>query len=150
MRSPMRTRRAARRAFTLVEALIASAVLSITVLAIGSAIGAAQKSSHEGQKAVLGAMLCGDYLSELMTLPYDDIEARSGEILVFGEVVTLDGAPYPQAYWPLGRALAATEEMLEIPGTGVRVRGLRIEVMAFDERRVVARAEMFLPEPAES
>ncbi len=150
MRSPMRTRRAARRAFTLVEALIASAVLSITVLAIGSAIGAAQKSSHEGQKAVLGAMLCGDYLSELMTLPYDDIEARSGEILVFGEVVTLDGAPYPQAYWPLGRALAATEEMLEIPGTGVRVRGLRIEVMAFDERRVVARAEMFLPEPAGS
>ena len=150
MRSPMRTRRAARRAFTLVEALIASAVLSITVLAIGSAIGAAQKSSHEGQKAVLGAMLCGDYLSELMTLPYDDIEARSGEILVFGEVVTLDGAPYPQAYWPLGRALAATEEMLEIPETGVRVRGLRIEVMAFDERRVVARAEMFLPEPAES
>ncbi len=150
MRSLMRTRRATRRAFTLIEALIASAVLSITVLAIGSAIGAAQKSSHEGQKAVLGAMLCGDYLSELMTLPYDDIEARSGEILVFGEVVTLDGAPYPQAYWPLGRALAATEEMLEIPETGVRVRGLRIEVMAFDERRVVARAEMFLPEPAES
>lgn len=148
MKSLRRARGAARRAFTLVEALIAAAVLSVTVLAIGSAIGAAQMASHEGQKAVLGAMVCGDYLSELMTLPYADIEARSGEILSFGEITTLDGAAYPEAYWPLGRAMTASEEMLEVPGTGVRVRGLRVEVMAFDQRRVVARAETFLPEPA--
>jgi competence protein ComGC len=149
MRPLKRARGAARRAFTLVEALIASAVLSVTVLAIGSAIGAAQMSSHEGQKAVLGAMVCGDYLSELMTLPYEDIEARSGEIIEFGEITTLDGAAYPEAYWPLGRAMTATEEVMNVAEMGVQIRGLRIEVMAFDERRVVARAETFLPEPAE-
>jgi hypothetical protein len=137
----------AQRAFTLLEAILASAVLSVTVLAIGTAVGAAQTSSQEGQKAVLGSMVCSDYLGELMTLPYADIESRSGEITDIGAIATLDGAPYPAAYWNLGRSLSATEEFIDV--SGVRIRGLRIEVMAFDERRVVARAETFLPEPAE-
>jgi hypothetical protein len=38
---------------------------------------------------------------------------------------------------------------MNVAEMGVQIRGLRIEVMAFDERRVVARAETFLPEPAE-
>jgi len=137
------------RGFTLIEAVLASAVLSVTVLAIGAAIGAAQMSSQEGQKAVLGSMVCADYLSELMTLPYADIESRSGEIIDVGELTTLDGAAYPEAYWALGRSLSVTEETMDVAELGVRIRGLRIEVMAFDDQRVVARAETFLPEPAE-
>lgn len=138
-----------RRGFTLLEALIASAVLALTVLAIGAAMSAAQMISLEGRKAVLGSMVCGDYMSELMTLAYDDIEARNGEITPVGQLTTIDGVAYPESYWALGRGVSAQEELVTIEGLGVTVRGLRIEVTAFDDDRVVAIAEAFLPEPTE-
>jgi len=138
-----------RRAFTLLEAVIASAVLAITVLAIGSSISAAQMSSLEGRKAVQGAMIASDYMAELMTLPYDQIESRSGETVQVGELTTLDGVAYPETYWALGRSMTAQEELMAMADFGVTIRGLRVEVLVFDERRVVASAETFLPEPAE-
>jgi len=137
------------RAFTLLEAVIASAVLAITVLAIGSSISAAQMSSFEGRKAVQGSMVASDYMAELMTLEYAEIEARSGEVTPVGELSTLDGVDYPETYWPLGRSMTAQEELMVLGDFGVSVRGLRIEVLVFDERRVVASVETFLPEPAE-
>lgn len=138
-----------RRAFTLLEAVIASAVLAITVLAIGSSISAAQMSSFEGRKAVQGAMIASDYMAELMTLPYDQIESRSGETVQVGELTTLDGVAYPETYWSLGRSMTAQEELMALNDFGVTIRGLRVEVLVFDERRVVATAETFLPEPVE-
>lgn len=146
--APMSGRRP-RRAFTLLEAVIASTVLAITVLAIGAAISSAQQAAHEGQKAVLGAMACSDYMGELMTLPYAEIEARSGELLAVGTLTTLDGVAYPDSYRPLGRTMVATEQLVTIAGLGVTVRGLLVEVSTFDDERVVARVETFLPEPAE-
>lgn len=146
-RSGQRSRRV--RGFTLLEALIASAVLAITVLALGAAVSAAQMLSLESRKAVLGSMVCGDYMSELMTLSYDDIETRSGEITPVGELTTIDGVAYPETYWALGRGVNVQEELMTIDGLGVTVRGLAIEVTAFDEQRVVATAQAFLPEPIE-
>lgn len=137
------------RAFTLLEAVIASAVLALTVLAIGAAISAAQMQALEGRKSVLAAMACSDYMSELMTLPYADIEARSGELTPVGQLDTLDGVAYPEPYWALGRSMTAEEELMEVPGLAVMVRGLSIEVQVFDDNRVVATAEAFLPEPIE-
>lgn len=137
-----------RRGFTLLEAVIASAVLALTVLAIGASISAAQMSSLEGQKTVLGSMVCNDYMGELYTLPYAEIEARSGELDPVGTIATLDGVPYPESYWTLGRSMTATEELYTIKSLGVKVRGLRIEVQTFDDARVVASLESFLPEPA--
>jgi len=137
-----------RRGFTLLEAVIASAVLALTVLAIGASIAAAQMSSLEGQKAVLGSMVCNDYMGELYTLPYAEIEARSGELEPVGYVATLDGVSYPESYWTLGRSMTATEELFTMKSLGIKVRGLRIEVQAFDDTRVVASVETFLPEPA--
>lgn len=138
-----------RHGFTLLEAVIASTVLALTVLAIGSAISASQMQSLEGRKAVLGSMICSDYMSELLTLSYADIEARSGETLAVGAMTSLDGVAYPDSYWPLGRSMTAEEELFEIVELGVTVRGLRIEVLTFDNKRVVASVESFLPEPAE-
>ncbi len=138
-----------RRGFTLLEAVIASTVLALTVLAIGAAVSASQMNALEGRKAVLGSMVCGDYMSELLTLSYAEIEARSGETLGVGAMTTLDGVSYPDSYWALGRSMTAEEELMTIAELGVTVRGLRIEVLAFDENRVVASVESFLPEPAE-
>ena len=145
--STSRSRR--RGGFTLLEAVIASTVLALTVLAIGAAISASQMNALEGRKAVLGSMVCSDYMSELLTLSYTEIEARSGETLGVGAMTTLDGVAYPDSYWALGRSMTAEEELMEIVELGVTVRGLRIEVLAFDDNRVVASVESFLPEPAE-
>ncbi len=146
-----RTRRRTRRAhgFTLLEAVIASAVLALTVLAIGAAISAAQMNSLEGRKAILGSMACGDFMSELMTMPYDDIESLDGQITPVGSLTTLDGVAYPEPYWALGRGVSAQEELMRVEGLGVTVRGLNIEVSVFDGNRVVATANAFLPEPIE-
>ena len=55
-----RARRASRGAFTLLESLIASAVLSLIVLAVGAAVTAGQQSSYEARNAVLATMAGGE------------------------------------------------------------------------------------------
>jgi len=147
-----RTRRRWRQrgGFTLLEAVIASAVLALTVLAIGAAISAAQMNSLEGRKAVLGAMAAGDYMAEVMTLPYGEIEALDGDMIPVGTLTTLDGVAYPEEYWGLGRGITAQEELMRVDDLGVTVRGLNIEIVIFDEMRVVANAHAFLPEPIEA
>ncbi len=144
-----RPRGRSRSAFTLLEALMASTVLTIIVLAIASSITTAQQMAFEGQKRMLAAMVVDDLMTELLTLPYDDIRPYHGMREPLGAMETIDGDVYPDAYWSIGRDVSVRETIVYDEGTDTQVRGLQIEVSARDEAVVLASVEMFLPEPAE-
>jgi len=139
---------AQRAAFTLLEALIASAVLSLIVLAVGAAVTAGQQASFDARKSVLGAMAGDDMLADLAAIEYADLGAYDEFDQPVGAIATLAGRPYPPSYAALGRSVIVEEVILEEPETRARVKGRRIVVNVFDSRRVVATVETFRPEPA--
>jgi len=147
-RTDQRDRRRAAAGLTLLEAMMASAVLSIVVLAVGAAVSAAQQASLEGQKMILGSMAADDLLSELLTEDYASLPLWDGVVQYVGEMETFDGDPYPDTFWLVGRSVAVTDEQVEDPELEVTIQGRRIVVSAFDENRVLAVSEMFVAEPA--
>lgn len=142
-----RRRSAGARAFTLIEALIATGILSMSVLALSSAVAAGQKSSIEGQKMVLASMAVSDLMSELMTVSYGQIKSHDGRTETPGQMRTLDGGFYPNTYWMIGRVVSATDQTVTEPGLGVTIRGVKVVVSATDGKRTLLSAEAFVPEP---
>ncbi len=137
------------RGFTLIEAMVAVSVLSLSVLALSSAVAAGQQASLEGQKMVLGALAVSDMMSELSSVPYNTLTSYHGRKSAPGAMQTLDGAAYPSTYWSVGRQVSVTPTRFSEPGIGVEFGGMTIKVWAYDaEGRTVASAERFVPEPA--
>jgi len=134
--------------FTLLEALIASVVLALIVLAVAAAVTGGQQSSYEGRKMVLAAMAGDDLLSDLSALPFDELGAFDGYTQAVGSIATVAGRPYPASYTPLGRRVVVEQVRLLEPETGARIDGKRLVVEVFDAQRVVASVEAFRPEPA--
>lgn len=140
---------AARRpGFTLIEALVASTLLGIVVLAVISAVTTSQQLSFEGQKQILAAMAADDLMAELAVIPYNDLKLKDMTEQPIGATETLGGAPYTEVNWPLGRSIHVTEQTLYYGDLGVWVKGLRVVVEVHDEFRLLASIETFVPEPA--
>lgn len=144
----MGRRSGAARGFSLLEALVASVVLAITVLAVGSAISAGRQQSIEGEKQILAAMAAQDLMSELRSVPYASLSNYNGLNQAPGAMATLDGRAYPDTYWLVGRAAVVENATVTYAPLGVVVHGKRIEVSVRDEARVLATVETFVPEPA--
>jgi hypothetical protein len=132
----------------LLESLIASAVLAIVVLAVGSAVSAGQKSSFEGQKMILASMAADDLLSELRAIPYANLPTYDGLNQPVGQLQTLSSEAYPDTYWSVGRSVTVTDAQYLEPGLGAKINGRQIIVIAFDDSRTIVQLETFVPEPA--
>lgn len=142
------SRRRQRRAFSLLEAMIACVVLGITVLALCGAVAAGQRTSIEGQKRILAAMASNDLLCELSAEPYNELDKHSGRTEPVGVLTTLDGAAYPNSYWLIGRRLLVEEQLISDEQLGVTIRGRRLIVTTFDDERDLLSVERFIAEPA--
>lgn len=136
------------RALTLIESLIASAILLMSVLALTSALAAGQAAAIEEQKLILGSLAVDDLLSELWSEDYDDLLDYDGVIDPVGEMTTLDGEDYPDAFWMIGRRVEVDTSDIKVEKTGVVVRGRLVRVTAFDDSRDLVSAELFIAEPA--
>lgn len=134
--------------FTLIEALVASTVLGVVVLAVISGVSTAHSMSFEGQKRVLAAMAADDLLLELSTLPYADLLARDETEQPIGGMTTLDGEAYPDTFWAIGRSVAVVETIVTEEALGVSVRGALVTVTAQDEHGALVTLQAFIPEPA--
>lgn len=137
-----------RSGFSLVEALVASVILAIVVLAVGSAVATGRQLSVEGQKTILAAMAADDLMSELTSVEYAALDDYDGMDQPVGGMATLDGEAYPDRYWLIGRNATVEEEIVDVEDLGVKVRGKTITVTAYDEDRILAVMETFVPEPA--
>ncbi len=137
-----------RRAFTLIEALVASTLLGIVVLAVISAVTTSQQLSFEGQKQILAAMAADDLTAELVVLDYDDLKLQDNVDQPTGSLETLGGSDYTDVAWALGRGIEVTEETLYYGDLDVWITGLKVVVEVRDEFRALAVIETFIPEPA--
>jgi hypothetical protein len=141
--------RTRRRGLTLIESLIASAILLMSVLALTTAIAAGQASAIEGQKLLLGSMAVDDLLSELWAAPYDDLPKYDETSDPVGSITSLDGESYPDSFWMLGRRVEVDDLDVKSVETGVIVRGRILRVTVFDTDRDLVSAELFVAQPAE-
>jgi prepilin-type N-terminal cleavage/methylation domain-containing protein len=138
-----------RRGFTLIESLVATALIGVIVIAVISSVSTAQSLAFEGQKMILASMAADDLMLELVTLPYDELKLKHNLTQAPGTITSLDGQVYPGTFWAIGRSAQVVEETITEPTLGVMVKGLRVTVTASDEFRSLATLETFIAEPAQ-
>ncbi|MFW5652438.1 MAG: type IV pilus modification PilV family protein [Planctomycetota bacterium] len=146
-----RSLRRSRRAFTLIEALVASAVLLLTVLATSMALWSGQRQGAFSQDAVQGALAAAALMEEILAVEYAAMSSYDGQIEPVGELVTSTGRAYPATYYRIGRSVTVESMTHEFGELRVRIDGLQITVRTFD----VAGTELstlsrFVPEPNQS
>jgi hypothetical protein len=137
-----------RRGLTLIESLLASGILLMAVLALTGALAAGQAAAIEGQKLLLASMAVDDLLSELWSENYVNLPKYDGVQEAVGAMATLDGDPYPDTFWMLGRRVEVESRDVLSDTTGVLVRGLTVRVVVFDADRDLVSAELFIAKPA--
>lgn len=117
-----------RRGFTLIEALMASAILATAVVAVTWAITAGQQHAFEARQRIVSTLLAEKTIGQLDTVEYVDLASSYDvESLVWIEV---------------------TEVLEDLPNVDVRAKGKRVTVQVFaSDATVLAQASRFIPEP---
>ncbi len=136
--TPTRTRHA--RGFTLMEALMAAAILFAGMLAVMAAITTGQQSVFEAELQLDGTLLAEAKMQEMIQGDYNAL-SPSYEDLPYD-----DGA--------LSRLVNVETMLHEVPSLGVWVRGKQITITIFHvapngaDVRTLAELKAFIPEPS--
>ena len=155
--------------FTLMEVLIATVVLSFSVLALTYAIAAGQMSTYLSMHESRAISLTEAMLDEVFSLPYNDPQGASspgpeagestradfdnvddyhGLTEATGTVTDLGGATYPQAFDVFSRTVSTSYTTVNLPGLGGDQNGLLVTVTVTDDNQRTWSLSRFLPEPA--
>lgn len=134
--------------FTLIEALTASVILLLTVMATSIALSSSHQHAQEFQDRVQASLAAEGLMAQILANPYSSLGGYNGHNESPGTMVTPDGTPYPDIYAPIGRRATVTEKDYAFPDLGVRVRGREVIVDAYDEHgRILVSLVRFVPEP---
>ncbi|MEE9129775.1 MAG: hypothetical protein V3T84_07125 [Phycisphaerales bacterium] len=141
--------RCPRRAFTLLEALMAAGILFAVVVGVTSAVTAGQLHAFEARQRIAASLAAEELIGRIITDDYGDLPTWNG----FNEPVgTLtDGAdnPMPRTFDAIGREVEVVSRMETINDLGIAVRGRQVVVRAFNENgRTLAEITYFIAEPA--
>ena len=157
------------RGISLVEVLIASAVLSFAVAAICQAVVAGQQQTYAALHDLRGMSLAEALVEEVQALPYADPEGietagpdagETGRALfdnaddfhgfteAAGGVADAGGVAYGAAFAPFSRSVTATYGTVAVAELGGAVSGLTVVVTVTDDRGQTWTATRFMPEPA--
>jgi MSHA pilin protein MshD len=138
-----------RRGLTIVEAMIAVAILQVTSLAVTYAVVAGQKHSHEGATAMRAVRLAEDLLEEVLFRPYNDPDGSSalgpeagesdrsqfdnaddydGYTEQAGSLTDAAGNAYPDVFQGFARSVAMTQGSTHVSGIDADVPGLTVTV----------------------
>ncbi len=136
-----------RRGFSLIEALIALAILALVFTSIASAIGAGTATAGETRNRVLATLAADELLAEVMSSPRMDLLQWDGFEEIPGEGRAPDGRLEP-ARKDLSRRVTVTAETRMLEPVGIEISGLLvvIEVSGSDDR-LLSRLERFVPAP---
>ncbi len=132
----MVTLRPLRRGFTLMESLMASAILFAGVLAVISAVMTGQNQAFEAQRRLAATLAADELMSEIVTIDYSQII----------------GLPTLQPVGEFWAIMTDTPEDQDLPALGVVVRGMSINIRIVpslaEATKTLAEIEFFVPEPA--
>lgn len=140
-------RRAALPGFSLVEALIALAILALVFTAIASAIGAGTASAGEARTRVLATLAADELLAEVLASDWEGLIEWDGFEEPLGTARAPDGRPEPAR-----RNLARSVQVLEVARTlqpvGIEVAGRSVLIEVRNETgHVLSTLKRFVPRP---
>lgn len=161
--------RKVQQAFTLVEVLIASAIIAFAVAAISQAVVSAQMQTYEALHDLRGMSLAEALVEEAIALPYADPEGastpgpESGETTralfdnvddfhgfteAAGTLTDVAGVAYPTTFSQFSRTTTVAYGPLTIAGFTQSLNGATVTVTVTDARGSTWTASRFVPEPA--
>jgi hypothetical protein len=123
-----------RRGFTLMESLIASAILFAGVLAVISAIMAGQRKAFEAEQQVIATLAAEELMGEFVHHDYADLSSLP---------------PYLPAGDMIALVIAAESEQ-DLPGLDVRVVGITVTIQIarnLADLRPLVELSHFVPAP---
>ena len=136
------------RGFTLMEALMASGILLVIVVAVTSAITAGPQHAIEAQQRIAASIAAEELMGRLITLPYADLSAWNGYTEAVGGMTDMRSDPLPVSFDMVGRDVNVSTTIKTLGGLGVIVQGRTVTVRAFNtEGRVLVSLTRFIPEP---
>ncbi|MHC4108609.1 MAG: hypothetical protein ACYSTY_11035, partial [Planctomycetota bacterium] len=134
--------------FTLLEAMMAAAILLVAVFGVMAAITSGQQHAYEAQQRVLATFAAEALLERIVADSYDALPGWNGHIEPVGSMVDHDNQPLPESFIPIGRDVQVTTSLETIPDLGIEIRGRTVQVRAFNgDGRVLADLRQFVPEP---
>ncbi len=135
--------------FTLLEAMMASAILLAAVVGVMGAITSGQQHAYEAQQRVLASLAAEALLERIVSESYDALPGWNGHLESVGSMVDHDGQPLPESFIMLGRDVEVTTSLETIADLGIQIRGRTVAVRALNPNgRVMADLRQFVPEPA--
>lgn len=164
----MRSRAIGQHGFTLVEVLIASAILSFATLAIVQAVTAGQAQTLDALKRARAQTLAEVLLEEIISKPYNDPEGHVGFGPDADEATRTDfdntddyhnlsespgsladqsGTLYPDAYQVFGRSVAVESVINSVAALGGDHAGLQVTVTVYEPAGRTWVVRRFIPEP---
>ena len=120
------------RGFTLVEALLASVILAVAVVAVAQAVAAGQAQSHEAVRTLRGQLLAEAMMEEILATSYadpdtdgetgranfDDIDDFNGFTQAAGALTDAAGVAYPDTYQRCSIAVTVTSSSTTLTDLG--------------------------------
>lgn len=139
-----------RRGLTLLESMIAAAILLVAVIAVSSAMTAGQHHAYEAQLRISGAIAAEDLMGRLNAVAYSDLVTNwDGFEETPGDTQTQQSEDFPSAFNRIGRRVVIIDGIMHtLPGLNVKIHGLTVQVMAFDDRgETLVTLSRFIPQP---
>jgi len=138
----------ARRAFTLIEALMATGILLAIVVSVISAITAGQQNAYEAHERSAGAPAAEELMGRLVTESYSKLAKWNGFRESVGQLTDVKGQSMPDSFDMVGREVTVTSGLQVINDLSVKVQGRSITVRSFNAYdRTLAQINRFFPEP---
>ena len=156
------------RGFTLIEGVIASAVLAAAVVALAASLNAGHMASWEADQGRRAIGLAEELMEHILCLPYYDPDESSasgpevgeldvqsfdntddfhGYIEAAGGLVDMGGNAYPAAYQGFTRSVTVEAAEETVGGLGGPVPGLRVRVEVRSAGGRVWDLTRFIAEP---
>lgn len=156
--------------FTLVEVLVASAILSFVTLGIVQAVSAGQSRTLDALKRARAQALAEVLLEEILAKPYADPDGATGFGPDDGETVRTDfdniddyhgylesagaladhaAVAYPNDYQSLARSVSVVAVTNSVTDLGGDHAGVQVTVSVNEPGGRVWTVERFVPEPME-
>jgi len=138
----------AHRGFTLLEALSASVILLLAVMATSMAMTAGHQHRLESQDQVQAALISEAKMAQILAVAYDNMDDYHGQDQSPGNLTTALLDPYPDTFDRLGRRVSVVADQIVIEGLEITIEGWTITIEAYDEtNRVLCAIQRFVPEP---
>lgn len=155
--------------FTLVEALAASVVLGLSVIALTQAVTAGQAQTHQALHSARAVALAEAMMEEVLSLPYRDPEGAvaagpdSGESArslfdnmddyhglsePLAGVRDLAGVSYGSEFVRFARSVSCVYTTMSVPGLTSAGPGLSVRVTVSDDKQGNWTITRFVPQPA--